>query len=304
MVQDNIDVQNVEADGILCNLDNLDAKHISISIKTDTTKSTSPTKIYEEGLSDHSDFSEKAKRSVRLAVFIIVVAFLIIGRFSVPDDIIPCMEDKVFHALQFANDFINKAGNEVYRSVFQALCSALVDISFIITFAYWILKGKSGRLPITLAIFYITRAAIQKIAFLPYPEGWYWYDPGFPSLVVPYGRGSDFFFSGHTGFMVICASEWHSLKNAKHHNKVRNFVILSGIYTILILLVYRIHYFIDVFTGLFFAEWVFCKVDKHKDTFDRYFAIAMKKIKSFLGFQEKRAPIVVRELEGLNEQQE
>ena len=29
-----------------------------------------------------------------------------------------------------------------------------------------------------------------------YPEGFYWEYPGFPSFVVPYGRTSDFFFSG------------------------------------------------------------------------------------------------------------
>jgi len=304
MVQDNTAAQNVEPEGILVDLDNIDPKQasIAISIKTDTTKSTSPTKIYEEGFSGSPGFSEKAKRCVRIVVFIVVVAFLIIGRFSVPDDIIPCVEDKALNALQFANDFINKAGNEVYRSVFQALCSALVDITFIITFAYWVLKGKSGRLPITLAIFYITRALCQKVAFMPYPQGWYWYDPGFPSLVVPYGRGSDFFFSGHTGFMVICASEWHSLKDTKHNKKVRNFVIFSGIYTILTLLVYRIHYFIDVFTGLIFAEWVFSKVDKHKDIFDGYFSKVMIKIRSFLGFKEKQPTIVVHELMGLNVQ--
>jgi len=288
MVQDNNAAQNVEADAILFNVDTHDEKHISISIKTDSAKVNSPTRTYEDGSTDQSNFSEKAKRSGRFLVFVVVIAFLMIGRYSVPDDIIPCVEDKIMDALKFANNFINTPGNEVYRSAFQALCSFLVDLTFIITFGYWVFKGKSGRLPITLAIFYITRALVQKVAFMPYPEGWYWYDPGFPSLVVPYGRGSDFFFSGHTGFMVICASEWHSLTSTKHSKKVRNFVILAGAYTVLILLVYRIHYFIDVFTGLFFAEWVFSKVNKHKDTLDRYFSIAMKKLRSILGFKESK----------------
>jgi hypothetical protein len=295
MVQDNNADQNVEAD-ILFNIDNNDSKHISISIKTDSAKiTTSPTKTYEEGLSDQFSFSEKVKRNGRLAISIVGIAFLFVGRYSVPDDIIPCVEDKIMDALQFANDFINAAGNEAYRSFFQILCSVVVDITFIITFVYWVLKGKSGRLPITLAIFYITRALVQKVAFMPYPQGWYWYDPGFPSLVVPYGRGSDFFFSGHAGFMVICASEWHALKNTKHNTKVRNFVIGAGIYTVLILLVYRIHYFIDVFTGLLFAEWVFCKVDRHKDALDRYFAFAMTKLKSLLGAKGTKIMIVGRE---------
>ncbi len=32
---------------------------------------------------------------------------------------------------------------------------------------------------------------------MTFPEGFYWDTPGFPSLVVPYGRTSDFFFSGN-----------------------------------------------------------------------------------------------------------
>jgi len=304
MVQDNNAAQNVEAENILINIDNNDSKHISLSIKTDSIKTNNLTKTYEEGSKDDSTFSEKAKRSGRLIIFILGIAILMVGRYSVPDDVIPCVQDKVMDALHFANKFINTPGNEFYRSFFQALCSLLVDTTFIITFGYWVLKGKSGRLPITLAIFYITRALVQKVAFMPYPEGWYWYDPGFPSLVVPYGRGSDFFFSGHSGFMVICASEWHSLKNTKHNNKIRNFVIFSGIYTVLILLVYRIHYFIDVFTGLLFAEWVFCKVDKHKDTLDGLFTAAMRKLKSLLGFKQSKASnIVSQELAALTPQE-
>lgn len=31
----------------------------------------------------------------------------------------------------------------------------------------------------------------------------YWVSPGLPSAVVPYGDGADFYFSGHTGFMML-----------------------------------------------------------------------------------------------------
>jgi len=32
---------------------------------------------------------------------------------------------------------------------------------------------------------------------MTYPEGFYWEAPGFPSFAVPYGKTSDFFFSGN-----------------------------------------------------------------------------------------------------------
>lgn len=31
---------------------------------------------------------------------------------------------------------------------------------------------------------------------MTYPQGFYWEPPGFPSFAVPYGKTSDFFFSG------------------------------------------------------------------------------------------------------------
>lgn len=34
-------------------------------------------------------------------------------------------------------------------------------------------------------------------------SGTYWISPGIPSLLVPYGDATDFYYSGHTGIMII-----------------------------------------------------------------------------------------------------
>jgi len=159
-------------------------------------------------------------------------------------------------AFSFANKFINTPGNEFFRDFFQGLCSFMVDVTFFVTFGYWLLYSRNYRLPATLLVFYIVRAAVQTVWFSPFPDGFYWESPGFPSLVVPYGRGSDFFFSGHAGFMTICALE----ANLLGRKKIRNAMIGATIYTCFILLIYRIHYSIDIFTGVFFSEWCFNKL--------------------------------------------
>jgi hypothetical protein len=100
--------------------------------------------------------------------------------------------------------------------------------------------------------------------WMPFPKYWWWMDPGFPSLVVPYGRGSDFFFSGHAGFLVVCANEWNTLGN----KRLRNFVLCVLAYTVFILLTYRVHYSIDIFGGIFFADWCYTKVSMNKDLID------------------------------------
>lgn len=229
-----------------------------------------------ESLKKVEEFPKKTGINMiaRLAIFIFCIIALVLGRLGVPDEEVSCVTDRVVNALQSVNDFINKPGNEFYRDLLQMICSFFMDTVFLTTFGYWVLKGKSARLPISLGIFYVVRALVQAVWVSPFPQGYYWEAPILPSLVVPYGRGSDFFFSGHSGFVVICASEWHKIMMPK----MRNFCICVGIYTIFILLTYRIHYSIDVFTGVIFAEWVFGKVDLHKDTVASFFSQNFRKL--------------------------
>jgi len=234
-----------------------DTNQVSITIHKQETQAFSQERIMEEVSFQDLMFSESVKRTTRFVILLVCIGVLIIGRFSVPDTELDNIQDVIMDLLKFANDFINTPGNETYRNAFQIACSFLVDLTFIITFGYWVLKGENARLPLSLGMFYITRAIVQKVSISPFPEGFYWDSPGVPSLVVPYGRGSDFFFSGHSGFLIICASEWNKIKMPK----VRNFILVIAAYTVLILLTYRIHYSIDVFTGIFFSEWCHGKAD-------------------------------------------
>jgi len=252
-------------------------KHCTLEIntKTESTECTAEDLKKQETLPK----KEGINRIVRLSIFIFCIFALVIGRLGVPDIESTCVKDKVMDALQSVNDFINKPGNELYRDLMQMVCSFFVDVVFLSTFGYWVVKGRGIRLPITLGLFYVVRALVQQVWVSPFPEGYYWEAPLLPSLVVPYGRGSDFFFSGHSGFLVICASEWHKIKMSK----MRNFSICVAIYTIFILLTYRIHYSIDVFTGVIFAEWCFGKVDLHHDKIINLFCQNLKNIKSCFG---------------------
>jgi len=252
-----------------------EAKHCSVDIpiKNEITDST------VEEIKKPEDQKEMISRRTRSILFIICIIALIVGRSGVPDEEFENVKDRVMDALQAVNDFINASGNEMYRDLMQMACSFLVDIVFLATFGFWVVKGKNARLPITMAIFYVVRALVQKVWVSPFPQGFYWEAPLLPSLVVPYGRGSDFFFSGHSGFLVICAAEWHKIKMPK----MRNFSIVALIYTIFILLTFRIHYSIDVFTGVFFAEWCFGKVDLHLESINNFFAQIFGKIRKIFG---------------------
>jgi len=257
-----------------------EVKHVAVEIisKSESTDVTSD----DIKKNDVLPTKEKVALATRLAIFIFVIFALIIGRMGVPDEEYENVTDRVMNALQGVNDFINRPGNELYRDLMQMICSFFVDVVFLTTFGYWVVKGKGIRLPISLGIFYVVRALVQMVWVSPFPQGFYWEAPILPSLVVPYGRGSDFFFSGHSGFLVICASEWHKIKMPK----MRNFAIGVAIYTIFVLLTYRIHYSIDIFTGVIFAEWCFGKVDLLHDEILGFFNKVASFVKRCFGIKQ------------------
>ncbi len=89
------------------------------------------------------------------------------------------------------------------------------------------------------------RQICQGLCTLPPPHGIIWRNPGFPSLLVTYDVGNDFFFSGHTALAVLGALEaaylgppWLACIAA---------TIALGEMTIVLVL--RAHYTMDVLAG-------------------------------------------------------
>ena len=100
-----------------------------------------------------------------------------------------------------------------------------------------------------MGLFYGVRGIIQGFFKFRFPEGYLWPEPPIPSLLVPYGKTSDFYFSGHCGFLTLILCELHRLNNKeedpKHKIIGRKFFLfyLGGlVYVALILLIYNGHY--------------------------------------------------------------
>ena len=118
----------------------------------------------------------------------------------------------------------------------------------------WGLFGKSARPLAGVMVLFALRQIAQATTALPAPPGMLWRDPGFPSLLVTYSVGNDFFFSGHTAFAVFGALEFSRLG--------KRALTLSGgalaLCEITVVLVLRNHYTMDVITGavMAFAVWM------------------------------------------------
>ena len=85
------------------------------------------------------------------------------------------------------------------------------------------------------------------------PDGYIWRNPGFPSLMVPTGKTTDFFYSGHVGYCLIATLEFHKLKWCFMKWFCFSAIILES-FTMIVL---RGHYTIDLIAGLIIAHWCF-----------------------------------------------
>ena len=127
---------------------------------------------------------------------------------------------------------------------------ALITSSFFIDLAGLSLIGTAIFGPtfapfLAILILFALRQVCQSLCTLPPPPGIIWRNPGFPALLVTYGVGNDFFFSGHTALAVLGAIEaahlgplWLAIAAA---------VVALG--EMFIVLVLRAHYTLDVVAG-------------------------------------------------------
>lgn len=104
---------------------------------------------------------------------------------------------------------------------------------------------------IGILILFSLRQICQLCCTLPPPPGIIWRNPGFPTALVTYDVGNDFFFSGHTALAVLGAIElchagpwWLGM-----------FAVVVAFGEALIVLVLRAHYTMDVITGAL-AAWL------------------------------------------------
>lgn len=104
------------------------------------------------------------------------------------------------------------------------------------------MEARNNRIGYSFAIFYAVRSALQAVFTFKIPPGSTWSYPGFPSFMVPYGMMSDFYYSGHTGFLVLVIQERLSF----NHKKEAFMTFLFAIYMVMILFIYRIHYTIGI----------------------------------------------------------
>jgi hypothetical protein len=103
-----------------------------------------------------------------------------------------------------------------------------------------------------LLCLFVMRQVCQAFIVLPAPPGIIWRDPGFPSLFVTYKVGNDFFFSGHTALAVYGAIQLATLGIPA----LTGLGILTAMLQMVLVILLRAHWTLDVVAGLFAALMV------------------------------------------------
>ena len=122
--------------------------------------------------------------------------------------------------------------------------SAFVDMAGVFVLLLGIF-GPGMRPLVALTLLYVMRQVCQKLCSLPPPPGLIWRYPGFPSLLVTYKVGNDFFFSGHTAVSALAAVELARISPALGATGA---VIVA--LEVLVVVTLRAHYTMDVFAAL------------------------------------------------------
>lgn len=141
------------------------------------------------------------------------------------------------------------------RSADRLLILSSLVIDLLGLFILWqSIFGASIRPFLGLIIVFLARQVCQALCALPPPEGMIWRNPGFPTLLVTYGVSNDLFFSGHTALAVYGAIELG-------HWGGWTWAIVGAaiaVFEIVVVIVLRAHYTMDVFAGAVaaFAAWI------------------------------------------------
>lgn len=107
------------------------------------------------------------------------------------------------------------------------------------------LLGASLKPFVAMMLVFVLRQISQFVVTLPVPKSMIWFDPGVPSLFVTYGVSNDFFFSGHTALAVLGALLIGHFESATWAWTAG----LVALFEVLAVLVFRAHWFVDVWVG-------------------------------------------------------
>ena len=195
----------------------------------------------------------KSQKIKLLISSIIIIIYAILNNIQIlksPKPTNNCYYDGILEWTLPLNSYYRS--NDIYRVIITIAGSLLLDTVFIMNCTYWAVYAIDWRFAANVSFFYFFRGIVQQIIIFGYPDLLYFKYPNFPSIVVGYIQGSDFFFSGHCGFPIVAMMEFFWLK--KYF--LAGFCAFVTIFETFLMVNSREHYIIDIIIGVIFAHYI------------------------------------------------
>ena len=198
------------------------------------------------------------EKKIRFLVVIIGLVGVIINTvtgITLPKYNIDCVEDLTFNATSKVNEFLRNSPN--FSIFIKSLTSILFDSYIIYAFIGWILYSKNFRFIITFILNIIVYQIIKQFWEIRTPSDYYWNEKHFPSIFVNYNSTTKTFYACELAILITAAFEWKRLGNNIF------FWIGIGLYFIegFIMIAFRAHFIIDIFSPGFLGHYLFVLVE-------------------------------------------
>jgi hypothetical protein len=244
---DSVNIQNHKSD------DTQSQVSQGTGIKIQNSNSTN------ENNNSHQENFKKRDIFLRFIIVLLIGTFWVIYRmFYLSDnksswDYKYCFKDKLL--ISGLGDLTNYISQNLYLRDFLLISgSNILDIFFISFLIAFVKMGRSWRAIVNFILFYgIRNICVQSLILLEYYDTYLFQDPGFPSIVVPFQRAPDFFYSGHAGSAMILALQFEILG----YSHLKYVGIFLSFYEGFVMMVTRTHYSIDVLFGMLMAHYTF-----------------------------------------------
>ena len=198
------------------------------------------------------------EKKIRFIVIIIGLIGIIVNTatgFSLPKYNIDCVEDLTFNATSKVNEFLRNSPN--FSIFIKSLTSILFDSYIIYAFIGWILYSKNFRFIITFILNIIVYQIIKQFWEIRTPSDYYWNEKHLPSIFVNYNSTTKTFYACELAILITAAFEWKRLGN--------NIFFWIGIVLYFIegyiMIAFRAHFIIDIFSPGFLGHYLFVLVE-------------------------------------------
>lgn len=206
----------------------------------------------------------KDNSNLRSKLFCYTLKTLVIIGFSV---VFYLLRDLQIHpAIPEGLNFYDKILEEYLNNINLALCRNMYlrDISMLLSFLsldtlfltfiiLFMFYGKLEYIGLNFLLFYGIRGILLNLFEFNILENYVFGNPPFYSIITPWGRAADFFYSGHTGCALIL-----SLFILEYgHVKLFYFGLVITFIQGYVMMILKAHYSIDIIAGFIVAHYFY-----------------------------------------------